>query len=230
MCFSANASFASSAVIAGVGIATLIRSRYPKEWLFASIPLLFALHQFAEGAVWLALSGDSTLGSLKAWGFAYMLYAQGILPLLIPLSVWLIEPGRRRRFMVLPFFLLGAVLTVHQLWALLEFDTTIYAHDHSVVYSNAATNNTTIAVLYVLATCGSLFFSGYRYIIALGAVNLVGVLLVMWLKHYAFTSVWCSYAAVVSVLIYFHFRRRYPMPSILEGNLNPQPSGRSGHS
>ena len=93
---------------------------------------------------------------------------------------------------------------------MLNFHTTIYALDHSVVYSNAATNGTTIAVLYVLATCGSLFFSGYRYIIALGAVNLVGVLLVIWLKHYAFTSVWCTYAAVVSVLIYLHFSRRYP--------------------
>ena len=208
MCFSATASFASSALIAGVGIATLARVRgHRNEWLFASIPLLFAFHQFAEGAVWLALSGDSVLGSLKSWGFVYMLYAQGVLPLLIPLSVWLIEPGKYRRLMVLPFLVLGAALTVYQFWALLNFDTAIYAHDHSVVYLNPATNQMTVAVLYVIATCGALFFSGYRYIIALGAVNLVGVLLVMWLKQYAFTSVWCTYAAVVSVLIYFHFRR-----------------------
>jgi hypothetical protein len=43
---------------------------------------------------------------------------------------------------------------------------------------------------------------------ALGAVNLVGVLLTIWLKQYAFTSVWCACAAVVSVFIYFHFSRR----------------------
>ena len=208
MCFSATASFVSSALIAGVGIATLGRVRgHRNEWLFASIPLLFAFHQFAEGAVWLALNGDSVLGGLKPWGFVYMLYAQGVLPLLIPLSVWLIEPGRHRRLMVLPFLVLGAALTVYQLWALLNFDTAIYAHDHSVVYSNPATNQMAVAVLYVIATCGSLFFSGYRYIIVLGAVNLVGVLLVIWLKQYAFTSVWCTYAAMVSVLIYFHFRR-----------------------
>lgn len=137
-----------------------------------------------------------------------MLYAQGLLPLLVPLSVWLIEPGRYRRLMVLPFLALGFVLTGYQLWALLNFNTSIFMEGHSVIYRNPATSNLVIAVLYVIATCGSLFFSGYRYIIALGTVNLIGVLLVLWLKHYAFTSVWCAYAAVVSVLIYFHFSRR----------------------
>jgi hypothetical protein len=70
----------------------------------------------------------------------------------------LIEPGRHRRLMVLPFLVLGAGLTVYQLWALLNFNTAIYVHDYSVVYENAATNIMTIAVLYVIATCGSLFF------------------------------------------------------------------------
>ena len=208
MCFSATASFTSSAVIGAVGVATLAISRGPREWLFAAIPLLFAFHQFAEGAVWLALMGRSALGGLQPWGFAYMLYAQGLLPLLVPLSVWLIEPGRYRRLMVLPFLALGFVLTGYQLWALLNFNTSIFMEGHSVIYRNPATSNLVIAVLYVIATCGSLFFSGYRYIIALGTVNLIGVLLVLWLKHYAFTSVWCAYAAVVSVLIYFHFSRR----------------------
>lgn len=209
MCFSATASFTSSAAIAVVGLATLARSEHRKEWLFASVPLLFAFHQFAEGAVWLALDGNAAMGGLKAWGFAYMLYAQGLLPLLIPLSIWLIEPGPRRRMMILPFLVLGVALTAYQLWALLAFPTAIYVEGHSVVYTNPATSHLLIATLYVIATCGSLFFSGYRYIIALGAVNLIGVLIVLWVKQYAFTSVWCAYAAVVSVLIYFHFSRRW---------------------
>jgi hypothetical protein len=77
-----------------------------------------------------------------------------------------------------------------------------------MVYKNPASSQRWIAQLYVIATCGALFFSGYRYTVALGALNLVKVLLTIWLKQYAFTSVWCAYAAVVSVLIYFHFRRR----------------------
>ncbi|MEO6798635.1 MAG: DUF6629 family protein [Rhodanobacter sp.] len=208
MCFSATASFASSAVIGVIGVAALARSRYRNEWLFASIPLLFALHQFAEGAVWLGLSGNGLLGAVNPWGFAYMLYAQGLLTLLITLSVWLIEPERTRRLMVLPFLILGAALTSYMLWALVTFPTAIYVEDHSVVYRNPASSHLWMAVLYVIATCGALFFSGYRYIMALGAVNLVGVVLTIWFKQYAFTSVWCAYAAVVSMLVYVHFSRR----------------------
>lgn len=208
MCFSATASFTSSAIIGVIGIATLSRTRYPREWLFASIPLLFAFHQFAEGAVWLGLMHGAELGSVDGWGFVYMLYAQGLLTLLIPLSVWLIEPERKRRLMVLPFLVLGAALTLYMLWALVNYHTDIYVEGHSVVYRNPASSHLWIAIAYVVATCGALFLSGYRYIMLLGAVNLIGVLLTIWFKQYAFTSVWCAYAAVVSVLVYFHFSRR----------------------
>jgi len=62
-------------------------------------------------------------------------------------------------------------------------------------------------VLYVIATCGALFFSGFRALVALGWANFIGLVVVSVVKHYAFTSVWCAYAAVVSVVIYFFFRR-----------------------
>nr|WP_298373387.1 DUF6629 family protein [uncultured Halomonas sp.] len=208
MCFSANASFASSAIIAVVGMATLARTQHRSEWLFASLPLLFAWHQFNEGMVWLGLTGDVPIGSLQGWGFAYMLYAQGLLPLLIPLSVWLLEPGRHRQRLIVPFLLIGGGLTLYQLWALLNYGTDIYVREHSVVYHNPATRHRLIAVLYIIATCGALFFSGYRYIVGFGVANLLGLLVVIYFKQYAFTSVWCTYAAIVSVLIYGHFHLR----------------------
>ena len=64
-----------------------------------------------------------------------------------------------------------------------------------------------VAVVYVIPTCGALFFSGFRDLVLLGWLNLVGLIVVMLIKSYAFTSVWCAYAAVVSVVIYFFFRR-----------------------
>lgn len=208
MCFSATASFTGSAVVGVIGVATLARVQHKNELLFAAVPLLFAWHQFNEGMVWLGLTGAMPIGTLPGWGFTYMLYAQGLLPLLIPLSVWLIEPDLRRKHWITPFLLLGAVLTAYQLWALLGFDTRIYVQGHSVVYSNPATSHLWIAIAYVIATCGALFASGYRYIVVLGAVKLAGIIVVLYFKEYAFTSVWCAYAAVVSVLIYGHFHRR----------------------
>jgi hypothetical protein len=32
----------------------------------------------------------------------------------------------------------------------------------------------------------------------------------MFVRSYAFTSIWCAYAAVVSAIIYFFFRRSRP--------------------
>jgi hypothetical protein len=75
---------------------------------------------------------------------------------------------------------------------------------------NAATNNTTVAVLYVIATCGSLFFSHIRAMIAFGAANLAILLIVMGVKRYAFTSVWCAYAAVASIIILAYFWKSAP--------------------
>jgi hypothetical protein len=73
------------------------------------------------------------------------------------------------------------------------------------VYINQATNNTVVAVLYVIATCGSLFFSKVRAMVMFGAANLAILLVVMEVKRYAFTSLWCAYAAVASVIILGYF-------------------------
>jgi hypothetical protein len=73
------------------------------------------------------------------------------------------------------------------------------------VYINQATNNTTVALLYVIATCGSLFFSKIRMMVIFGAANLAILLIVMEVKRYAFTSLWCAYAAIASVIILAYF-------------------------
>ena len=208
MCFSATANFVGSAGLAAVGVLTLSRVEHRREIPFASLPLLFALHQFIEGFVWLGLYGDISSNSLHLAGWLYMLYAQGILPILVPLGVYLIEPGTKRKRMVLPFVVVGVALGLYILWALFAYDTRIAAKAHSVVYDNPGTHNAIIGILYVVVTCGAMFFSGYRYIVGLAAANLAGLLVVMFVKQYAFTSVWCAYAAVISVMIYGHFHRR----------------------
>jgi len=101
------------------------------------------------------------------------------------------------------------------LWGLTAFPLSVYALHHTIVYRNAATASIVVAVLYVIATCGALFFSGFRYLIVFGAANLVGLIVVTIIMVYAFTSVWCAYAAVVSVIIYFHFRQRRRMPAVV---------------
>ena len=134
---------------------------------------------------------------------------QGLLPLLLPLSVSLFEPDKKSRMRMLPFLLIGGGTTLYILWALTAYPLELYVRGDSIVYINQATNNTAVAVLYVIATCGSLFFSQVRPMIIFGAANLVILLIVMAVKRYAFTSLWCAYAAIASVIILAYFWRSH---------------------
>jgi hypothetical protein len=207
MCFSATANFVGSGVLCGVGVVTLTKVKHRRELLFASLPVLFAIHQFIEGFVWLGLDGILSPAVTHDMGAAFMLYAQGLLPFLLPLSVLLFEPTAESRRQMVPFLVLGGGTTLYILWALTAFPTQVYVRGNSIVYINQATNNLTVAVLYVIATCGSLFFSKIRMMVIFGAANLAILLMVMEFKRYAFTSLWCAYAAIVSVIILVYFWR-----------------------
>ncbi len=207
MCFSAAANFVGSGVLAAVGVVTLTKVKHRRELLFAAMPTLFAVHQFIEGFVWLGLDGVLSPTVTHDMGAAFVLYAQGLLPFLLPVSVLLFEPRRRDRKRMMPFVVLGGATTLYMLWGLTAYPLQIYVKENSIVYFNPATNNTTLAVLYVIATCGSLFFSKVRSMVIFGAANLAILLTVMALKRYAFTSLWCAYAAVASVIILVYFWR-----------------------
>ncbi len=210
MCFSATANFVGSGVLGAVGVVTLTRVKHRRELLFAALPMLFAVHQFIEGFVWLGLDGILSPAVAHDMGAAFMLYAQGLLPFLLPLSVLLFEPNAKSRRRMLPFLVLGGATTLYILWALTAFPLQLYVKGNSIVYINQATNNTAVALLYVIATCGALFFSEIRMMVILGLANLAILLVVMEVKRYAFTSLWCAYAAVASVIILAYFWRSHP--------------------
>jgi hypothetical protein len=205
MCFSATANFVGSGALGAVGALTLTRVKHRRELLFAALPMLFAIHQLIEGFVWLGLDGILSPTVTHNMGAAFMLYAQGLLPFLLPLSVLLFEPNAESRRRMLPFLGLGVATTLYILWALAAYPTEISVRGNSIVYINQATNNLAVAVMYVIATCGSLFFSKIRMMVIFGAANLAILLAVMEFKRYAFTSLWCAYAAVVSVIILGYF-------------------------
>jgi hypothetical protein len=205
VCFSAAANFVGSASLGAIGVLTLTKVKHRRELLFAALPTLFAIHQFIEGFVWLGLDGTLSPVVTHKMGAAFMLYAQGLLPFLLPLSVLLFEPDGEGRRRMLPFLAVGVGTALYILWALTAYQLEVYVRGDSIVYINQATNNTAVAVLYVIATCGSLFFSKVRAMVLFGAANLAILLIVMVVKRYAFTSLWCAYAAVASVIILAYF-------------------------
>ena len=205
MCFSATANFVGSTVLAGVGVVTLTKVKHRRELLFAALPVLFAIHQFIEGFVWLGLDGILSPKVAHNMGAAFMLYAQGLLPFILPLSVILFEADAKSRRRMQPFLILGTLTALYILWALTAYPTQVFVKGNSIVYVNQATNNEAVAVLYVIVTCGSLLFSKIKDMVIFGIANLAILLAVMAFKRYAFTSLWCAYAALASVIILAYF-------------------------
>ena len=208
MCFSATASFTGAGVIAAIGVATLRYVREPRALLFACVPLLFAFHQFLEGMVWLGLTGRIGGIGLDHAAFLFTLYAQGILPALMPLAVALMEPRGWRRRAIVGLVGVGALVCAWDLSGLVFLPTHTFVEHGSIAYRNPMTGNIWISLLYILATCGALLLSTHRVVRSYGVLNVIGLTIVHIVKGYAFASVWCFYAAILSVMIYWQFNRR----------------------
>lgn len=207
MCYSATASFVASGLIGSIGVATLRHVREPRALLFAAVPLLFALHQFSEGLVWLGLDGRIGKVALDHASFLFMLYAQGILPLLMPLAVLLMEPPGWRRRAITTLTLVGALVCGWMIYGLIFFESQCFVEQYSIAYRNPLTGNFWVSLLYILATCGALLLSTHRVIKWYGLLNIIGLTITQAIKEAAFASVWCFYAAGLSILIYWQFRR-----------------------
>jgi hypothetical protein len=227
VCFSATANFVGSAVVGAVGVATLAQVRQGREVLFAAVPLLFAVHQFAEGFVWLSLQGQVSVAVGDAAAYGYLLYAQGLLPVLMPLGVLLVEPSRRSRQWIAPFVGLGLAAGIYLFWIDVARPIGYQIINNSVAYENEGSLVGLFAVLYVVAVCGSALLSGYGWIVAFGVANLVGLTVTGILLASSFTSVWCAYAAGVSVMVLLFFRRRRREEGAGERPPAPQPTRRS---
>ena len=211
MCFSAYANFIATAAIGSIRVATLRHVRHPKGTLFALTPLLFALHQFAEGFVWLGLDHRIGIIAFNHAVFLFILYAQGILPFLMPLAVLLMEPPgwRWRKQVIAGFTMIGAVLCIWISYAIMALPSLAIEEHNSIAYRNSETDSGLVGIAYILATCGALIFLTHTVIRWFGILNIVGLTIVLLVKGYAFISIWCAYAAVLSILIYWQYRGRH---------------------
>lgn len=207
MCFSPTASFVSAALIGAIGVATLRHVREPRTFLFAATPVLFALHQFTEGLVWLGLQGRiGPMGRDNA-AFLFTLYAQGLLPFLMPLAVLLMEPAGWRRRIIFGLTAIGAVAAIWDMYGLIFLPSRVFVDHNSIAYRNVMTGSLAISLLYILATCGALLLSSFRVVRWYGLVNVIALTIVQIVKAETFASVWCFYAALMSILLYWQFSR-----------------------
>lgn len=206
MCFSATASFTAGAALLIVGAVTTRRVTRRAELPYALIPVLFGVQQLIEGALWLALPADVPL--LKAvLTHAFSFFSHVLWPLYIPLAVLLLESAPWRRRVLVFIGLAGAAVGLYLLYFLLRLPIVAEVSRGHIAYLSPHFYLLPVMGLYLLGTCASSLSSSHWSVRWFGAAALVSFLGTYAFYAFWLISVWCFFAALLSVLVLLHFPR-----------------------
>lgn len=214
MCFSATASFAAGAALLAIGTVTVSRAERRPELPFAAIPFFFGLQQILEGIVWLALRFDMPVLNPAATN-AYSLFSHVFWPIYVPFAALALEAVAWRRKVIHAFLAIGTLAGLYLLVNMVRFPITSKVTGAHIEYASAHFYVDEVMGSYLAGTCLSMLFSSHRIVIVFGAAALLSFIAVYRIYTLWFISVWCFFAALLSALVYFHFRARglRPVPA-----------------
>jgi hypothetical protein len=214
MCFCAAASFTAGGVLSLLGVATLKLTKRREEVFFAMIPLLFGLQQFIEGFLWLSFQLEGKLLNV-AMTYVFLLFSHVLWPVFVPFSIGFMETVPWRKKVIRGFQLTGIAVAVYLLYFIVRYPINAEIREH-IVYVFPHFHIPPVLVLYIAATCVSALFSSQRIVVLFGALAFVLFLVAFWFYYVAFFSVWCFFAAILSVVIYLHFQFRHAQRSFMQ--------------
>ncbi len=205
MCFSAEASFIGAGVVGGIGIATLTQLRRPREILYGALPLAFAVHQLLEGITWTEVCGTPGL-VLSGWSVhLWVIYAWALLPLWVPLAVWLIEPSKKRRRWLIPFIVVGIGELAMMMMGALHDTIDVQIVDSNLDYVYPYVNTPWSIGPYILTTCISGLLSSFKWVRYFAIANIIALSAAGLIRLADFSSLWCTFAAFLSFMVLLHF-------------------------
>jgi hypothetical protein len=207
MCFSATASFTASALLLGMGALTLRRVEHRRDWALALIPVLFAIQQVTEGVVWLTLSGRAP-GLQVVATQVYSVFSHVLWPIYVPWAVWLAEPPGSRRRVLAAFGVTGIAVGLFLLYGMFANPIVAHAVGQHIDYESPHFYLAAVLVLYLAATTVSPMLSSHVWVRWFGALALVASAAAYVAYAQWFISVWCFFAAALSVVLYLHVRAR----------------------
>ena len=204
MCFSTTASFIGGISLSVLGVATVKMTERKAEIPFAMIPLLFGAQQIVEGMLWLSFRLDAPLLNVTMT-YTFTLFSHVLWPMYVPFSIGLMETVTWRKKVISAFQIIGVAVGLYLLYFIIRFPVTSEANEH-MVYVLPYVNEHPVLEFYLAATCVAPFFSSHRIINIFGALALLLFMVAYWFYTIAFFSVWCFFAAILSVVIYLHFK------------------------
>jgi len=206
MCFSATASFGASAVLAATGIATIIKAKTIPHHLFACIPLVFAIQQFAEGMLWLSLKHTGYEWGQSFFTYSFLFFAIMVWPVWVPLTILMLEKNLKRRKLIMYLLYTGIVVCAGSGYVLFSNPVHPVAVADHIHYSFDMDMDTKyrqliFTVLYCAATLIAPFTSSVKRMKWFGYVLLASCLFAIIFYNGFIISVWCYFAAVLSIIV-----------------------------
>ena len=208
MCFSVEASFAGGIIISAIGIVTVTKVHKPSQLVFASIPLFFGIQQFAEGFLWLTLPNPDYVNLQKFSTYLFLIMADVLWPMMIPLSVLFMEENKKRKRILWILLFMGLSLSLYYAYCLLFFNVTPQIMGYHIQYKTDFPKSFVMLafIVYLIASITPLFVSSIKRTHLLGVLMFLSCLVTaIFFKQYL-TSVWCFFAALISGVIFWILR------------------------
>lgn len=216
MCFSASVSYGAAAVLITTGLYSVNQARrlHTSYRVMAVVPLLFGVQQAFEGRVWQLLDAGE-VGSTVPFALGFLFFSHFLWLWWIPLTSCLVERKRIRKRVFLGITLFGGVAG-GLVYGTLLFNAgwlSVGVEGHSIVYDVASPYRGPISIgippsaLYALIILVPLLFSSQRHFRIFGGLVAVSIVAASVFYGYAFVSVWCFFAAVLSLYLVVMLRR-----------------------
>lgn len=203
MCFSTEASFIATAALGATGIVAMKKTERRSDLALAAIPFLFAIQQLGEGVQWLAFNAMIDPFWLTPGKYLFLLFAQVVWPAWVPFAIYRSEPEPRRAKLLIPFLIAGFGLAAYHLYCMMNYNVTAIAGDHHILYrleyfqfSKHFSN-----VVYFATAVIPPFLSTNRRMQLVGLANLISLAATFIFYREYLLSVWCYFAALISVSI-----------------------------
>lgn len=215
MCFSATASLSAAAVLVPAGIYCIGKAKGLTRpyWAIGLLPLLFGVQQALEGGVWLALeTHDPQWTRIAALGF--MAFSHLFWLFWVPFASHVLEPRGRKRMAFLALAVFGALygasmylpLLAQPHWLTVELVQRSVSYEAVLIYDGYLPR-IVVRALYAVIVLGALLFSSDRHVRAFGILIAISVAAATAFFGYAFISVWCYFAAALSLYILYMIAR-----------------------
>lgn len=202
MCFSAEASFGASAILLTIGAVAVKKSSTTPQRLLAGIPLVFGVQQFTEGILWLSLTYPAMVRWQQIATYTFLVFAQVVWPIMVPLSIFLLEPHKTNRKILNWFLALGAIVSAYLGYCLLFYRVQSSISCYHILYDVDYPKLFKYSGLtYFVATVFPPIVSSIKRLRLLGvAIFISYVVTIVFYENYL-VSVWCYFASIISVVV-----------------------------